>query len=150
MANDPEFCLTDARTKQFGYLVLRLCLGMNIAMHGISRLLAGEPGFGFALAKQFQNTFLPVWSVRAFGFTLPWVEAAIGILLLAGLVTRAALLAGGFVIAILTFGVCLLQQWDVAGIQLIYALAFAALLAFDRYNSFSIDSLRASGNRMSR
>lgn len=125
-------------TAALGYLVLRVCLGVNIAMHGFSRLMAGHE-FAVGLVKQFQDTFLPVWSVQAFGAALPWVEAAVGVLVFAGLFTRSALVAGGVVIAVLTFGTALVQQWDVAGVQLVYALVFAALLWLHRYNRFSLD-----------
>ncbi|MDQ2926114.1 MAG: DUF1223 domain-containing protein, partial [Acidobacteriota bacterium] len=125
-------------TAALGYLVLRVCLGVNIAMHGFSRLMAGHE-FAVGLEKQFQDTFLPVWSVQAFGAALPWVEAAVGVLVFAGLFTRSALVAGGVVIAVLTFGTALVQQWDVAGVQLVYALVFAVLLWLHRYNRFSLD-----------
>src|SRR4029078_2306324 len=52
----------------------------------------------------FQDTFLPVWSLWLTGFTIPFVELIAGGLVLIGLKTRAALVALGFVLVIITFG----------------------------------------------
>jgi thiosulfate dehydrogenase [quinone] large subunit len=51
---------------------------------------------------------------------LPWTEATIGLLLLLGLFTRFALVAGSLEMIVLMAGITLAQNWEVAGIQLIY------------------------------
>jgi thiosulfate dehydrogenase [quinone] large subunit len=89
----------------------------------------------------FQNTALPVWSVHIFGLILPWAEAILGFLLLIGLCTSVVLLAGSLLILVLTFGTTLRQDWSTAGVQLIYAAIYAALLALDRWNDYSLDRL---------
>ncbi|MFT3770319.1 MAG: DoxX family membrane protein [Minicystis sp.] len=116
---------TDA---QRAHLVLRLTLGVNIAAHGLSRI-ASPGAFADGLARDFQATWLPAWSVRTFALGLPFVELIVGLAILAGLRTRAALAAGGLVIAALTFGSCLRQAWELAGMQLLYALAYYVLAA---------------------
>lgn len=121
------------------YALLRATLGVNIAMHGISRLLAGVGGFVAGLEKQFAATVLPHVLVSAFAHALPWTEAALGLLILFGVATRYALVAGGLLILVLTFGSTLHQDWQVAGLQLIYAIAYALLIAFHRYNAISFD-----------
>jgi uncharacterized membrane protein YphA (DoxX/SURF4 family) len=52
----------------------------------------------------FRDTFLPVWSLWAVGVAIPFVELAAGGLLLIGWRVRAALLALGGVLVIVTFG----------------------------------------------
>jgi hypothetical protein len=52
---------------------------------------------------------------------------------------RIALVAGALLIVALTFGSTLHQDWDVAGLQLIYAAVYFALLALRQYNLFSVD-----------
>ena len=42
----------------------------------------------------------------------------------------------------LTFGTALRQDWDVAGIQLLYSAVYAALIAALRYNGLSVDQKR--------
>lgn len=134
----------DARQSgPWGYLVLRACLGVNIGMHGLVRLSIGSGIFAGATARQFHGTLLPHWSVLAFGYTLPWVEAIVGVLVLFGLWIRVALIAGGTTIAILTFGITLVQQWEIAGTQLIYAAVIGFLLMFLNLNRYSIDELMA-------
>ena len=52
----------------------------------------------------FKDTFLPVWSLWAVGFTIPFVELIAGFLVLIGFRTRLALVSLGFVLVIVTFG----------------------------------------------
>jgi thiosulfate dehydrogenase (quinone) large subunit len=132
-AKDPDLSLA--------YLFLRATLGVNIMLHGVSRLLSGPGHFVSTLAQQFHSTPLPQPLVVAFAYSLPWVEAVLGLLVLIGLFTRVALSLGALLILVLTFGSTLLQNWDVAGLQLIYAAVYAALLAFLSANRFSIDAL---------
>ena len=46
---------------------------------------------------------------------LPAIEALLGLLLLIGLRTRAALVAASLLIMVLTFGSALVQDWPAAG-----------------------------------
>ena len=103
------------------FLLLRLTLGLNICMHGVSRLVTGPAAFANSLVPMFKNTPLPAWGVHIFGLILPWAEAILGFLLLIGFCTSAALLASSLLILILTFGTTLRQDWSTAGVQLIYA-----------------------------
>jgi thiosulfate dehydrogenase [quinone] large subunit len=60
---------------------------------------------------------------------------------LAGIRTRLALIASSLLILTLTFGAALNQDWESAGLQLIYATIYASLLAFRHHNTFSVDGL---------
>jgi thiosulfate dehydrogenase [quinone] large subunit len=128
--------------RRLAYALLRAIIGVNLAVHGISRLLAGPHAFATSLVGIFHATPLPAWSVMAFGMVLPWVEAALGLLILLGLATRFALVAASLTILALTFGSTLRQDWQSAGLQLIYAAIYAALLAFRRDNAYSLDGIR--------
>lgn len=124
-----------------GYALLRITLGINIALHGITRILVGPASFVSSLTKQFEGTALPGFAVQGFGYALPWLEALIGLAILFGALTRVALIAGALLIVLLTFGSTLHQDWDIAGLQLIYALVYFVLIGLRQYNSFSIDGL---------
>ncbi|WP_263365454.1 MauE/DoxX family redox-associated membrane protein [Edaphobacter bradus] len=126
--------------QRLAYALLRAVAGMNLLMHGLSRWIAGPAVFAGKLMEQFAKTPLPEWSVRAFGLILPTVEALLGLLLLIGLRTRAALVGASLLILVLTFGSALARDWNAAGIQLFYALVFSALLFLRRQNSWSLDS----------
>jgi thiosulfate dehydrogenase [quinone] large subunit len=131
----------DHRTQDLAlaYLLLRITIGLNIFMHGVSRLLSGPASFAGVLVPMFQKTPLPGWSVYGFGLVLPWIEATLGLLILLGLRTRFALTAASLLIIVLTFGSTLRQDWEIAGLQLIYASIYAALLAFRDRNLYSVD-----------
>jgi thiosulfate dehydrogenase [quinone] large subunit len=129
------------------YALLRITLGINIAIHGISRIVAGPAAFVATLTKQFAGTPLPHFAVQGFAYALPWAEALIGLLLLFGAFTRGALIAGALLIAVLTFGSTLHQDWDVAGLQLIYAVVYFLLLALLRHNALSVDGLLSRRGR---
>jgi uncharacterized membrane protein YphA (DoxX/SURF4 family) len=76
------------------------------------------------MTKMFQNTLLPTAVVVPFGYALPWLEAALGILIIIGFRTREALVCGALLMLALTFGTALRQDWGVAGIQLLYSVVF--------------------------
>jgi thiosulfate dehydrogenase (quinone) large subunit len=121
------------------YALLRIFMGVNIGAHGIGRLL--DPSkFRGATEAQFAHSPLPHAMVIGFALTLPWVETAIGALIFAGLWTRIALMAGALVMIALTFGSCLVQDWQVAGIQLSYQIAYFILLFLHSYDRWSLDT----------
>jgi len=128
-----------ATDRNLAYLFLRLLLGINIAVHGASRIYTGVAGFATELVSQFAKTPLPSWMIYAFGVSLPFGEAVIGVLILLGLWSRLAYCAGFLLMIALTFGSTLRQDWTAAGWQLLYAFAYAALLAFREHNRYSVD-----------
>ena len=138
----PSPGLFTGRDVSLAYALLRITLGINIALHGITRISAGLSSFVATLTKQFAGTPLPHFAVLGFGYVLPWAEAVIGLLILFGAWTRVALIAGAMMMAMLTFGTCLLQDWSVAALQLIYSAVYFILIALLRYNSWSVDGLQ--------
>ena len=123
------------------YLLLRATIGMNILGHGLARIFSGPDQFASTLAASFRSTPLAAALVIQFASALPWIEGTIGLLVLIGLFNRLALSAGAALIIILTFGATLHQDWDSAGLQLIYAAVYAALLALSNRNAYSADAL---------
>jgi len=137
----PTIDAAKERDKFTAYALLRITLGTNIAMHGISRLIAGPNAFASKLTTQFARAPLPPVLVQLFGQSLPWVECLFGLLLLLGLRTRAAIVGGALLMLVLTFGSSLIQDWQAASTQLLYAAVYAALLFLLRFNGWSIDAL---------
>jgi thiosulfate dehydrogenase [quinone] large subunit len=131
----------EKRDQRAAYALLRIILGVNICLHGVSRLITGGTLFSSKLAAQFAHSPLPGPLVSAFGTVLPWVEALFGLLILLGLRTRAALVGGSIVLWLLTFGSGLIQDWQAASAQLVYAAVYAALLFLIRFNGWSLDAL---------
>src|SRR5271154_5341850 len=126
--------------KQLAYALLRLILGMNIAFHGLSRIYTGVKPFAEGVVPLFAKTPLPPASVYFYAVSLPFAEAIIGLFALFGLASRYAYVAGSLLMLSLTFGSSLRQDWASAGLQLIYALLYAILLATREYNKFSLDA----------
>jgi thiosulfate dehydrogenase [quinone] large subunit len=119
----------------------RVALGLNIAMHGYSRL-PNLAGFANGMVKQFNATFLPGPLVYATGCGIAIGEAIIGTLLFLGLLCRPALVIGTLLMLLLIFGSTLIQQWDIVSVQMIDVAFYTGLLATVRYNRFSLDGLR--------
>jgi thiosulfate dehydrogenase (quinone) large subunit len=134
---------SESSDERLAYALLRVVVGTNLMMHGVSRMIAGPGEFAAKLVMQFAHAPLPAWSVWAFGLTLPAIEGGLGLLLLIGLRTRAALIAASALIIVLTFGSSLLQDWATVGIQLTYAVVYAVLLFLHRYNGWSVDAWMA-------
>ena len=71
-------------------------------------------------------------------------QAVIGVLIFPGLWSRFAYCAGFLLMIALTFGSTLRQDWTAAGWQLLYAFAYAALLAFREHSRYSVDDSRTN------
>ena len=83
---------------------------------------------------------LPHLAIVPFVHLLPWVESVVGVLILAGLMTRFSLIGGAVIMIALTVGSCLIQDWQAAGLQISYQIAYFALLFLRRYNLWSADA----------
>lgn len=118
----------------------RLALGVNIALHGLTRLPQISE-FAAGMEKKFAETFLPGPLVYATGYGIVLGEAVIGVLLIFGLFLRPALVVGTLLMVLLLTGTCLLQNWEIAGLQMVYVAFYAGLLATLRYDRFSVDYL---------
>jgi len=126
----------------WAYTILRLSFGANIMLHGVSRLLAGHAAFLAYLTHYFEKTpLVPASLLPSFAWVLPPVETSLGLLLLLGLFTRFALIAGALVLTLLVIGTNLAQDWNVAGLQLIYAFLYYYLLIHRDRNTVSIDGI---------
>jgi thiosulfate dehydrogenase (quinone) large subunit len=127
------------RDERLGYVLLRLALGVNLLMHGVSRILMGPGDFAFKLQTQFANSMLPAAGVRVFGILLPGVEALLGFLILIGLRTRVALVAASLLMMVLMFGAAMIQDWSATATQLVYAAIVSGLIVLQRFDGWSVD-----------
>ena len=124
------------------YALLRLCFGANIMLHGLSRILNGRAPFLAYLQHYFEHAHLiPAGMLPVFGAVLPWAETIVGLLVLLGLASRFAFIAGALVMLVLVIGTNLAQDWAVAGLQLIYCFIYYYLLAHLEQNAISADGL---------
>jgi thiosulfate dehydrogenase [quinone] large subunit len=127
---------------RFAYLLLRLAVGMSMAIHGLIRLDHGTRQFASELVKQFASSPLPAGLVYLFATCLVWFEALVGILLFFGLFTGIAAAASALEMVVLIFGSALLENWTLVMLQLFYALLFYVLLIRIPDNRYSLDEVR--------
>src|SRR5678815_3818659 len=91
------------------YALFRFTFGLNIMMRGIVRIALGIPAFQNYMLTQFKDVpVMPPAFLLPFASVLPFIETLIGLCILIGFQTRAALIAGALMITALTFGTCLL------------------------------------------
>jgi uncharacterized membrane protein YphA (DoxX/SURF4 family) len=95
----------DGGDRAWALLFARLVLGLIFFMAGVWKVFSlGPLQHARKYFLPFADTFLPVWSLWAAGVTIPFVELLAGGLVIIGWRTRWALVALGFVLAVVTFG----------------------------------------------
>jgi thiosulfate dehydrogenase [quinone] large subunit len=135
---------TAERSKNFerAYAIFRISLGFDIFMHGFSRILTGVAAFVALTEKPFVKTIIPMPVVHYFLTVLPYLEFAIGALLIVGLFTMEASMIGALVMIILIFGMGARQEWGSVGNEMIYAAWYFLLIGFNENNWLCLDTLR--------
>ncbi|QLY26523.1 DoxX family membrane protein [Bdellovibrio sp. KM01] len=121
--------------------ILRIALGINIFLHGIVRFGPNYSKFIAWITETFKDAPLPAWSVQAFAYSIPPLEAIIGLLLILGVFLMPTTIAGLALMIMLMAGSCLIQNWEIVGIQMIYILLYTVVLFFLNYNHYSFDVL---------
>lgn len=124
--------------RQLAFVLLRITMGINFFGHGAVRL-PKIPKLREGMMEMFKGSVLPEPLVYGFGTVLPIAEFVIGILLILGLYTKNALAAGAIVMIILIFGSCMIERFDNAGGQMLYALMYFFLIFYLEYNHLSLD-----------
>ena len=127
--------------KALAYALMRLALGVNIFGHGFFRMLAGTSAYAHGAVQGMDKGPLPHALSFGFLYATPVIELVLGLLLTLGLFTRFALAAGALFMIALTFGTTSTQNWNAAGTQLLYSLAYFALLWLLEANTLSLDAL---------
>src|SRR5688572_9317089 len=130
------------------YAIFRLTFGVNIWCRGIACIFVlGLDNFANGMIKQFSMTWIGPSLINPFAHTLPLIETAIGLMIIFGLGTRYALIIGGLMMTSLTFGTMFLGDFQLAWLQLTYAIAFFLLLAARSWNVISLDGMLSKGPR---
>ena len=132
--------------RSWALLFARLVLGLIFFMAGFWKVFQlGPLQHARKYFLPFADTFLPLWSLWAVGVTIPFVELMAGALVILGLRTRAALIALGCVLAIVTFGHLLkepLYEFHTHVIPRLALLLFVLMLPRED-DWFSLDHLLA-------
>ncbi|HKG81470.1 MAG TPA: DoxX family protein [Pyrinomonadaceae bacterium] len=130
----------------FAILFARLVLGLIFFMAGVMKVFQlGPLEHARKYFLPFADTFLPVWSLWVVGVVIPFIELVAGAMVILGLRTREALVALGFVLAIVTFGHLLkepLYEFHTHVIPRLALVLFVLLMPHED-DIFSIDYLLA-------
>lgn len=130
--------------RAWAILFARLVLGLIFFMAGVWKVFQlGPLNHARKWFLPYSNTFLPVWSLWATGVTIPFIELIAGGLAIIGLRTRDALIALGFVLAIVTFGHLLsepLYEFHTHVIPRLALLLFVLMMPRED-DRFSVDHL---------
>ena len=128
------------------YLLGRLAIGTSFFGHGLVRLPKLDK-FSHGMIGEFRHSIMPEPLVLTFAYILPFAEFLVGLLLILGLFTRQALVAGAVVMILLIFGCTTIENWSPIGEQLIHILFLLGLLALvDSYDSWSLDKALLRGH----
>jgi len=119
------------------FLLLRLAIGASFFGHGLVRL-PKLAAFSGGMVTTFKKSMLPELLVTPFSYALPVAEFLIGLLLLSGLFTKAAAIAGSVVMLVLIFGTCMIENWEALPSQLIHIAFLVTLLQFIQSNSWAL------------
>jgi len=122
------------------YLLARLAIAASMFGHGLVRLPKLQ-AFSNWMLESFSTSMMPLALVKPFSLILPIVEFTVGLLLITGLFTRAALIAGSIAMLALIFGSSLIEKWEWVTFQMFYGLYFALLLAYIGHNQYSVDAI---------
>ncbi len=122
------------------FVLLRLAIAASMLGHGLVRLPKLH-GFSQWMVNSFAKSMLPQALIVPFSYVLPIAEFIIGLLLVTGLFTRVALIAGALIMVILLFGTAMIENWDAIPTQLIHAAFFALLLQFITSNGLALDNV---------
>jgi len=144
MAHDDSTTVLTNIDRAWAILFARLVLGLIFFMAGVMKVFQlGPLNHARKYFLPFADTFLPVWSLWAMGVIIPFVELIAGAMVILGLRVREALVALGFVLAVVTFGHLLkepLYEFHTHVIPRLALLLFILLLP--RSNDyFSLDYL---------
>ena len=132
--------------RAWAILFARLVLGLIFFMAGVMKVFQlGPLNHARKYFLPFADTFLPVWSLWPMGVVIPFVELIAGALVILGLRVREALVALGFVLAVVTFGHLLhapLYEFHTHVIPRLALVLFVLMLPRED-DRFSLDSFMA-------
>ncbi len=87
-----------------------------------------------------ETTPLPPWLVRPYTLIEPFAELAVGLLVLIGLKTRAALIAAAALLVSLDVGLLFQREYELVKLNAVILLTLMVALQWERWNRFSVDA----------
>lgn len=117
------------------FFFLRLPVAVSLAGHGLVRL-PKLTSFSEWMVTTMEKSVIPTALVIPFSYSLPVIEALLGILLLIGLKIKYVLYAVLALMSILILGSCSIENWSAIEAQLLHSLYLFGLFWFyQKYNT---------------
>jgi thiosulfate dehydrogenase (quinone) large subunit len=127
--------------KATAYALLRATFGVVFLFYGIGKFMRGVGSFSQGMEQRFAGR-LPMALVIPFGYSLPFIEVLIGVLLVLGLFNSITLVLSGLLLMALTFGMVMLGDTPTVANNLLYVLINFVLLYLADQNNYSADRIR--------
>lgn len=125
------------KNNQLFYFFLRLPTAVSLLGHGLVRLPKLNT-FSHWMVETMEQSFIPKALIIPFSYTLPILEAIIGLLLLIGFKTKYTIYAGLALMSILIFGSSSIENWGAIEAQLLHSFYLLALLYIIDKKSFKL------------
>ena len=128
------------------FLLLRLFLGLRTLLAGVEKF---ESKGTYSFASYYQNmgkmasgitgaSFLPLWMTKNFAHSIGYVLVVLGVALLLGVKTRAALVLTGLTYVGLSFGLMAVQESEGVAWLGIHVCMIAGALVLVQHDRFSV------------
>jgi thiosulfate dehydrogenase (quinone) large subunit len=128
-----------SKPKEIAYLIFRLTLGSTFLTFGASKVfIQGTENFAGYMMGQFEG-LIPQFLLIPYVWTLPFLEAGIGLFLVLGLFSMWTLAVTGLLIISLTFGAIIGMDPATTANNLIYGIIVFFLLWNIQANTYSLD-----------
>lgn len=127
--------------KELNYSLFRIVMGLNMMIHGAVRIFGDYQSFISKMETNFESTILPKFLVTMGANLISPTEFLFGLFLILGFKTRVSISVLTLNMMLLITGVCILQKWDLAGLQMSYVIYLFLLGHFIDSNNLSLDQL---------
>lgn len=127
--------------KEFNYSLFRIIMGLNMSIHGAVRIFGDYQAFISKMVNSFESTILPKIFVTIGANLISPTEFLFGLLLIFGFKTKLSISILTSNMLLLISGVCILQKWDLAGLQMTYVIYLFLLGHFLDLNKLSLDHM---------
>ncbi|WP_326983555.1 DoxX family protein [Chryseobacterium sp. MYb264] len=111
------------------FFLLRLPIAISLLGHGLVRIPKLSV-FSDWMVTTMGKSMIPQLIIIPFSYALPFIEIALGIILLIGWQFRNSIYASLILMSILIFGSCTIENWAAIEAQLLHAFYFFALFIF--------------------
>lgn len=113
-------------------------MAVVFAVAAAHKFVAGMPEVAEQFESHFRETWLPLFLVRPFGYSIAFIEAILALWLLTGFRLVLGWLLSGLLMVVLIFGLFVAREYSVAADNAIYLMVIVAGLCLCHYDKLRI------------